>query len=132
MTVNSDNVPDWARRARQPIDRSIRQYFVYWAFDAEGRVLYIGCTRAPASRWKAHAQHNPGLVANTARCKMHGPYVFDVARRIERAAIFKENPLFNLEKDKHHKVGAIQLLNEQAVDAAAQAVLNRYGIEASA
>lgn len=130
--MSDQDVPEWVQRARRPIDRTAREHFVYWAYDASGRVLYIGCTRAPGGRWKAHGQNNPGLVANTARCKMRGPYVFDVARRIERAAIFKENPLFNLEKDKAHKVEAIKRLNEQAVADAAQAVLDRYGIGASA
>lgn len=125
-------VPEWVQRSRRPIDRAARQYFVYWIFDSEGRILYIGCTRVPDSRWKAHGRANPGLVAAAARCRMRGPYVFDVARQIERAAIVTENPLFNLEVDKHLKADAVRQLNHQALSDASQAVLDRYGIEVSA
>lgn len=126
------NTPEWVQRARRPINRTAREHFVYTIYDREDRILYIGCTRVPASRWKAHSHNNPGLVAAAARCKMRGPYTFDVARRIERAAIHTANPLFNLEKDKGRKLDEVIRLNQAARDAAARAVLADYGIEASA
>lgn len=117
---------------RRPIDRLTRQNFVYWIYDTEGRVLYIGMTRNLDARWKAHAQVNPGLVAAAVKCKVRGPYLWDDARRIEHAAIHAENPLFNREVDGHHKLNAIIQLNDDARRAAQQAVLDRYGIEVSA
>lgn len=125
-------VPEWVQRARQPIDRAAREHFVYWVYDAEGCILYIGCTRSPDSRWVAHGNTKPGLVAAAARCKMRGPYTFDVARHIEHAAIVEANPLFNLELDKRNKHAAVDLRNRQARAAANRAVLDRYGIGASA
>ena len=116
-------------RRRGPIDRTARENFVYWIYDAEGRVLYIGMTRNLDGRWKAHAQVNPGLVAAAVRCKVRGPYLWDDARRIEHAAIRAENPLFNLEVDGHQKRDAIIRLIEKARRAAQLAVLDRYGIE---
>lgn len=77
------------------IDYWARNNFVYWFYDASGRVLYIGCTCRPEKRWQRHRNTNPDLIAETSRCRMQGPYQRIVALAIETKAINTERPKYN-------------------------------------
>lgn len=90
-------------RAGTAINRTARENFVYWVLDTDGNTLYIGCTRCPDRRWVNHRHTNPILVANAARFRLRGPYTRAVARRIEKAAIRAEDPLFNHELPRREK-----------------------------
>lgn len=119
-------------RAGSAIDRQARENFVYWIFDSLGRVLYIGCTRTPQSRWKAHRYINPGLAKAAARFKMAGPYTRAAARAIEKSEIREHDPLFNLELNPHAKRELVYRLNNAAREADLKRVADRYGLEATA
>lgn len=72
----------------------MRDHFVYRAIDSSGRLLYVGCTGKPWKRWLEH--RSGSLWADyVARFRVAGPYEKATARRIERAAIHTEDPIFN-------------------------------------
>lgn len=73
---------------------SSRDHFVYRAFDAEGRLLYVGCTKAPKQRRAAHRWDSPWFKFAT-RFTMAGPYEKSEAYRREDEAIESELPWFN-------------------------------------
>lgn len=76
-----------------------RTHFVYTAFDADGRVLYVGCTGRPEQRYKQHMAgdgdargwFHPFVV----RWHVSGPYPIEVARQMERARIEELFPVWN-------------------------------------
>lgn len=73
-----------------------REHFVYRAFDADGNLLYVGCTMDLERRRRDHAGLNgskwyPLMV----RTHLTGPFNYDTARRLERDAIQTESPLWN-------------------------------------
>lgn len=70
----------------------LRNHFVYYLYDADGAVIYIGCTRNPEKRWREHGYQRPEMVAETVRCRMVGPYDFPTARRIEKREQYKHRP----------------------------------------
>jgi predicted GIY-YIG superfamily endonuclease len=71
-----------------------RTHFVYRAFDADGRLLYVGCTKAPQRRHAAHRNSSPWF-QYAEHFTMAGPYAKAEALRREDAAIESENPWFN-------------------------------------
>lgn len=72
----------------------VRNHFVYRAFDAEGHLLYIGCTQNLKARWQQHRFNNMHWVVQTDRLKVQGPYCYKTARGIEKAAIATEGPRY--------------------------------------
>lgn len=71
-------------RHPERIAPGLRNHFVYWLYDADDTVLYIGCTRRPEQRWIEHKSGSRRLGALVARKRMAGPYDYPTARRIER------------------------------------------------
>lgn len=76
-------------------DPLVRNHFVYRLFDQAGALLYVGCSIRPVDRIKEHRMMSPEMVAATARVKVQGPYNYQTARQIERAAILSEDPRCN-------------------------------------
>jgi predicted GIY-YIG superfamily endonuclease len=76
-------------------DNAARQFFVYRAFDAEGRLLYVGCTNDSKRRWREHRLQASWAPFVTS-CRMAGPFTREVARRIEAEAQEAERPAFGL------------------------------------
>jgi predicted GIY-YIG superfamily endonuclease len=81
-------------RNPEQLDPALRNHFVYWFYDADGECIYVGCTRHPEKRWRQHRQNSRRIVAETARCRMAGPYSYFMARRIERAQQFDLRPKY--------------------------------------
>ena len=81
----------------------VRDHFVYRVFDAEGQLLYIGCTMRPSKRWAEHKIERPGMVAAAARFRVQGPYPRPVARALEKQAIRTEEPLLGWTPAKHRE-----------------------------
>lgn len=79
----------------------VRDHFVYRLFDADGRLLYVGCTRNLTRRWKEHRTDKPRMAEATTRCRLQGPYTRAVARAIEREAIRTEDPFINWTPEKN-------------------------------
>ena len=91
----------------------VRDHFVYHVFDADGQILYIGCTKNLKQRWTNHRSGKPAVVVAFARCKIQGPYTRTKALQIEKAAIFSRRPLFNgglprEEAQRRHVIAAHQ------------------------
>lgn len=72
----------------------MRDHFVYRMFDAEGQLLYIGCTKVPDQRWGTHNAERPHMTRRAVRFKVQGPYPYKTARDIEREALQTEEPEF--------------------------------------
>jgi predicted GIY-YIG superfamily endonuclease len=77
-----------------------RDHFVYRVFDAEGRVLYVGCTGNPEVRYKSHMRGDDGGIRGWfGRFAHHwvvtGPLPRSKALAIEEQAIRDLDPLFN-------------------------------------
>ncbi|QAU07146.1 G-I-Y Y-I-G endonuclease [Gordonia phage Asapag] len=77
------------------VDKSdaVRNHFVYRYFDADGDLLYVGCSHRPEIRLREHRSTRPGMCAAIARIKVSGPYCYKTARGIERDAIRTEEPI---------------------------------------
>ena len=67
---------------------------VYWLYDAEGRVLYIGCTRQLTRRLTEHSKHQEWW-PRIARIEVEGYADKPAAIKAERHAIYTERPIFN-------------------------------------
>jgi predicted GIY-YIG superfamily endonuclease len=76
------------------MDPDLREHFVYRALDAEGRLLYVGCSMNVERRMAEHKAWGE-WTHRVARLKLAGPYNYSTARRMEREAIQSEDPLFN-------------------------------------
>lgn len=71
-----------------------REHYVYRVFDAEGRLLYVGCTMRPAKRAKEHRDDRKPWIADVVgKPRLAGPYNYETARAIERRALMTESPL---------------------------------------
>lgn len=79
----------------------VRNHFVYRAYDAEGGLLYIGCTHDIKKRWTQHCMDNPHWTSITASLRMAGPYSFEVAREKERSLIESLEPLYNTNRRRY-------------------------------
>lgn len=94
-------------------------HFVYRAWDATGRLLYVGCSLDVPSRLKSHkrAPWFPMMATHT----IEGPYSFRLARHIEWTAIQTEGPRFNGQTREAlaHSRGRAHLFNEVAATAMA-------------
>lgn len=67
---------------------------VYWLYDAEGRVLYIGCTVELETRLHAH-QNLKEWFPKVARVETESFPNRDGARAREDEALLAERPMFN-------------------------------------
>lgn len=76
------------------MDPDLREHFVYRAFDAAGRLLYVGCTMNLDRRHQEHKYGSQWYAAMTS-VKLSGPYNYTTARRLEKEAINTEGPLQN-------------------------------------
>lgn len=76
-------------------DPQVRNHFVYRLFDDAGALMYVGCSMRPMKRIKEHQSMRPEMVARIAKVKVQGPFNYQTAREIERAAIQTEEPLVN-------------------------------------
>lgn len=76
-----------------------RTHFVYKAFDAEGVLLYVGCTGDPHGRYLCHMRGGGDargwFESFVTRWKVAGPYPKDVALSIEKDAIDAGQPIWN-------------------------------------
>lgn len=97
-----------ASRARGARHRDeVSEHWIYRCYDAEDRLLYIGCTMDVEGRIQAHRASwgNPAsayLILRMARYEAEGPFVGRIAgRNAEREAIAAEAPLLNV----HHNKG---------------------------
>lgn len=86
----------------------MRKHYLYRCYDAQGRLLYIGCTQDPGARSQVHGSswHNPVSAYLNLRMTRweteEKPYRGKtVARAAEKAAIEAEAPLLN----QHHNRG---------------------------
>ncbi|WP_152203598.1 GIY-YIG nuclease family protein [Georgenia thermotolerans] len=77
-------------------DPSLREHYVYRFYDADGALLYIGCTVDPRMRWKEHKSFRREMTDRVAKVRMQGPYNYDTARAIEKQAIKDEHPTENV------------------------------------
>lgn len=75
-------------------DPSVRNHYVYRYFDADGVLLYVGCSLRPLRRWKEHQSDHREMAARVAYCRMQGPYSYDTARDLEADALATENPVY--------------------------------------
>lgn len=79
-------------------------HFLYRCYDADGRLLYIGCASNVARRISAHLNDHRNkasrwLQVSMARYEVEGPFAGrDAGRRAEAAAIQAEQPLFNFQE----------------------------------
>lgn len=82
-------------------------HYLYRCYDADGVLLYIGCTVEVDRRITAHrrgkgAKASTWLAACMARYETEGPYRGrDAGREAERDAIQAEQPIFNLQERKN-------------------------------
>lgn len=77
----------WRQRADLP-------HIVYRAFDADGRLLYIGCTSNLHLRMRSHSSQS-GWFSAMARLEIEEHVNRLRAEQAERRAIATEEPLFN-------------------------------------
>lgn len=88
------------------LDRSddVRNHYVYRAFDKDGKLLYVGCTVRPETRWAEHRSASPWWTSKARSFRMQGPFCYRVARRIEREAIRTESPMYGWTPKRHGEV----------------------------
>src|SRR5689334_4934448 len=77
-----------------------RTHYVYRAYDADGLLLYVGCTGNPTMRYRAHMQGDPGGCRGwfhpfVTDWHFSGPYAKDVALAKEAALIDEGQPIWN-------------------------------------
>ncbi|WNM74454.1 G-I-Y Y-I-G endonuclease [Gordonia phage BearBQ] len=84
------------------VDKSaeVRDHFVYRLFDANERLLYVGCTRRLDKRYAEHRTDKPLMIAATARIYLQGPFTRTKARAVERFAICTESPFIGWTPEK--------------------------------
>jgi hypothetical protein len=97
---------EWRAELKHHIDY-VRKHWIYRCWDAEGRLLYIGCTEDVEQRIAVHraSWNNPAsayIALHMDRYEAEGPYSGRIAgRAAEKAAIEAEAPLLNV----HHNKG---------------------------
>lgn len=106
--------------------RTDRVYFVYRVLNADGELLYVGCTKRLGTRWSEHKSAWPGMVAAAVRCRIQGPYTYEKARELERIAIRTEEPIVGWTPAKHREKCARNRWIENRVEQ-----LLRHGIDSN-
>lgn len=107
--MNAIEIAEWVaaesdkHRTRTARMRAAREnpHFVYRVFDQADTLLYVGCTRAPHTRFKHH-RSQAAWYSRAHRVDWDPHPNFLTARAAESAAIRADRPLFNIE----HKPGA--------------------------
>lgn len=84
------------------MDPERREHFVYRYFDADGRLIYVGCSMNPEKRRSEHRYTQP-WGNDVARIRLSGPYNYKKARDLEREAIRTEDPLHNGQTPRNFK-----------------------------
>ena len=82
----------------------LRKHYVYRAFAADGRLLYVGCTQDPKQRLADHKMQSKWH-AQMRRLKIAGPYNYETARQLEYDAIEGERPQFNYTREHRALAG---------------------------
>lgn len=84
----------------------VRNHYVYRYYDADGWLMYVGCTVRPKARLVEHRNQRPGMCAAIAEVKLSGPYSYRIARELERQALSTEEPICGStpEKDAEKRV----------------------------
>lgn len=76
-----------------------RTHFVYEAYDADGLLLYIGCTGNPTQRYKAHMAGNADARGwfdpFVTKWRVSGPYPKATAFALEKRLIAERHPIWN-------------------------------------
>lgn len=91
------------RAAQRRSRMGSRPHYVYRCYDAEGQLLYIGCSANVKRRMGLHRSHptNPaslGIAASCVRVEVEGPFAgWPAGHAAERAAIAAEKPLLNVQ-----------------------------------
>lgn len=99
--------------------KQVRDHFVYRLYNANGELLYVGCTKRLKNRWQTHKAERPGMVAETVRCRLQGPYTYVKAREIERVAIRTEEPLIGFTPTRNREKRArIKWANQRTAEIA--------------
>lgn len=99
---------NFASRVRTPL---LREHFVYRAFDADGQLLYIGCTLNPIKRLSEHRQHS-AWHRYMKRLTFVGPYNYETARQVEYDAIEGERSLYNFSSERRE----LKKLRDRLID----------------
>jgi hypothetical protein len=78
---------------------------VYRAYDATGRLLYVGCTVDLDARLRAHSEHSPWWLFHSEVTSEQFP-TQDAALEAEAFAILTEHPRWNMRgRDPEHPDG---------------------------
>lgn len=77
-----------------------RDHFVYTAYDADGLMLYVGCTGRPAMRYRSHMTGDGGGARGwfnpfVDHWHVSGPYTKAKALDLEKARIQRFQPIWN-------------------------------------
>lgn len=82
----------------------VRSHYIYRCYDADGLLLYIGCTTNPKRRMSAHKNGHTSQASRLLAACMDRYEVDedsyetrDAGRDAEQAAIEAEQPLFNIQ-----------------------------------
>lgn len=76
-----------------------RTHYVYWVDDADGVSLYVGCTKLPVARYRAHMRGEDARGwFNLFPCtwRFRGPLPSRDAFELERREISERQPVFNV------------------------------------
>lgn len=71
----------------------VRDHYVYTAYNSEGRVLYVGCTKDLEARQKAH-RYGSDWYPLAVRFHIRGPFTFAAGRKVESERLIVERPLY--------------------------------------
>lgn len=70
-------------------------HYVYRYFNADGRLIYIGCSKNPWTRYRTHRQDSRLWIDEVARGRISVFPDRETALAAEKAAIIAEKPLYN-------------------------------------
>lgn len=86
---------------------STRSHFVYEAYDADGLLLYVGCTGRPKRRVAQHlsasADARGWFGPFVTEWKFYGPYEESAALALERHKILTQHPIWNGQNPANRK-----------------------------
>lgn len=89
-----------------------RKHFVYWIYDADGALLYVGMTTRLRERWTEH-QLTSAWAPRAASWRVAGPYTAAGARIKEREAQSAGRPSFGNIPGRHasgiHRGPAVEI-----------------------
>jgi predicted GIY-YIG superfamily endonuclease len=95
----------WKYR-RPDLDLTEVRYFIYWLYDADGQVVYIGRSCDPISRLRAHHTTGAEWAPRVVQIEWRGPFTWPEACKRERDAIDRAQPPGNrMYVRTHRRVG---------------------------